>query len=109
MLLVSALAALAYFMRCLHLFDPGHYFVLRADSHFFHWVARGILAGEPPPSAPWANDVYTLQSGLAYPLAWVGRAVSSVFGVPPAEALDLASKFLPPFIAMVTRFGPSSR
>jgi hypothetical protein len=35
-LLIGGLAAYALLLRCLHLLHPGQYFVVSADSYFFH-------------------------------------------------------------------------
>ena len=99
---VGGLAAYAFFLRCLHLLNHNHYYMVRFDSYFFHWVAGKVMAGEPPPSTPWVEDTYLLHSGLAYPLAYIAKAISSVFNMPPADALDLASKFLPPFLGIIS-------
>jgi asparagine N-glycosylation enzyme membrane subunit Stt3 len=96
------LAALAFLFRCLHLFDQEHYYILSPDSYFFHWVARGVMAGEPPPISPGAASPYTLHSGLAYPLAYIARAMSYVFGTPSSDALELVSKLLPPLLGILS-------
>jgi asparagine N-glycosylation enzyme membrane subunit Stt3 len=96
------LAGLAFLLRCLHLFDTNYYYVMNPDSYFFHWVAKGVIAGEPPPSYPGGTDTYTIHSGLAYPLAYISKAVGSVFGLSAADALDLVSKFLPPTLAVIS-------
>jgi len=102
LLAVGGLAAYAFFLRCVHLLNHNHYYLIRFDSYFFHWFAGKVMAGEPPPSTPGAEDTYILHSGLAYPLAYIAKAISSVFNMPPADALDLASKFLPPFLGIIS-------
>jgi len=102
LLAVGGLAAYAFFLRCVHLLSQNHYYLIRFDSYFFHWVAGKVMAGEPPTSAPWKEDTYILHSGLAYPLAYIAKAISSVFNMPSADALDLASKFLPPLLGIIS-------
>lgn len=104
LLLISVviLVAIACLLRCLHLFDANHYYIITPDSYFFDWVSRGVLAGSPPPASPGAEAAYTLHSGLAYPLAYIAKAVSSILGLSSADALNLVSKFLPPTIGVVT-------
>jgi len=102
LLAVAGLALYAFFLRSLHLLNPDHYYVLSADSYFFHWLAGRVMAGEgPPPDAP-SGAIYTLHSGLAYPLAYIAKAISSVFNMPSADALDLVSKFLPPLLGVIS-------
>jgi asparagine N-glycosylation enzyme membrane subunit Stt3 len=84
------------------LFDSNHYYIVSPDSYFFDWVAKGVMAGEPPSSSPGAAGPYTLHSGLAYPLAYIAKAASSVFGLSSANALTLVGKFLPPLIGVIT-------
>jgi len=102
LLSIVVLAAVAFLLRCLHLFDANHYYIISPDSYFFHWVARGIMAGQPPPATPGSDITYTLHTGLAYPLAYLAKAVGYVFGSSPAEALSLVSKFLPPVMAVIS-------
>jgi asparagine N-glycosylation enzyme membrane subunit Stt3 len=102
LLAVAGLAVYAFFLRSLHLLNPDHYYVLSADSYFFHWLAGRVMAGEgPPPDAP-SGAIYTLHSGLAYPLAYIAKVISSVFNMPSADALDLVSKFLPPLLGVIS-------
>jgi len=101
-LAVCALAGLAFLLRCLHLFDADHYFILSPDSYFFHWVAQGVMAGEPPPLSPGGQAAYTLHSGLAYPLAYIAKALSAVFNLSSGDALDVAVKFLPPALSVIS-------
>ena len=54
-LLVMAMVGLAiyaFFLRCSHLLDPDHYYIVSPDSHFFHWLAASVMAGEGPPPPP---------------------------------------------------------
>ena len=102
LLAVAGLAVYAVLLRSLHLLNPDHYYILSADSFFFHWLAGGVMAGEgPPPDAP-SGAISILHSGLAYPLAYIAKAISSVFNMPSADALDLVSKFLPPLLGIVS-------
>jgi len=91
-------------VRCLHLLDSDNYYMLSPDSYFFHWVARGIMAGDPPPSGPYLSDTYWLHSGLAYPLAYTAKAISSLFNVSAAGALDSVSKVIPLVLAVISMF-----
>lgn len=101
-MLLGVVAAYAVLLRALHLLNTGHYYLLSPDSYVFHWLAGRVMAGEgPPPDAPDAANIYTLHSGLAYPLAYIAKAVSSVFDMSSADALDLVSKFLPPLLAVI--------
>ena len=95
-LAVAGLAACAFFLRCFHLLNnDGHYYVIGADSYFFHWLAQRVLAGEgPPPNAP-ADSIYTLQSGLAYPIAYLSKAIG-------ADSVAFVSKFLPPLLGVIS-------
>jgi len=102
LLSVVVLAAIAFLIRCLHLFDANHYYIISPDSYFFDWVTQGIMAGQPPPASAGGEVAYTLHSGLAYPLAYLAKAVGYVFGSSPAEALNLVSKFLPPVMAVIS-------
>ena len=102
MLSVAGLVALGFLLHCLHLFDSNYYYILSPDSYFFHWVAKGVMAGEPPPSGPGAAGLYTLHSGLAYPLSYLAKAAGYVFGLSNGDALDLVSKFLPPVLGVIS-------
>ena len=77
--------AYAFSLRCLHLINPHNYYMLSPDSFFFHWLAGRVMAGEgPPPDAP-SGAIYTLHSGLAYPLAYIAKAISSIFNLTSAD------------------------
>lgn len=97
-----ALTAYAVLIRCAHLQNPNNYYILSHDSYFFHWVAQGILAGNTPASSPGAESPYTMHSGLAYPLAYIARAVGSIFNLTSAESLDIVCKLLPPLIGVIS-------
>jgi len=102
LLAVGGLAVCTFAFRCLHLLKDGHYYyILSPDSHFFHWVAKGVMAGEPPPTWPGALNTYTLHSGLAYPLAYLAKAAGYVFGLSNTDALNLVCKFTPPLLAVI--------
>jgi asparagine N-glycosylation enzyme membrane subunit Stt3 len=62
------------------------------------------MAGQGPPldSTPGGLSNYNLHSGLAYPLAYIAKAISSVTGISSADALVLADKALPLVIAVVS-------
>jgi asparagine N-glycosylation enzyme membrane subunit Stt3 len=101
-LAVAGLAIYAFCLRCLHLLNPDHYYLLSPDSYFFHWVAQGVMAGNPPPLPPGSETTYLLHSGLAYPLAYTAEAIASVFNIPSADALDIVCKLTPPLLGAVT-------
>ena len=90
-----SIAALAFFIRCLHLFDPGHYYIISADSYLFHWMADRVMDGQSIPT--------NIQpSGLAYPLAYIATTIGHVFSMSDQDALTFVSKYLPPFIGVLT-------
>jgi asparagine N-glycosylation enzyme membrane subunit Stt3 len=101
LLAVGGLAVCTFAFRCLHLLTHDHYYILSPDSYFFHWVAKGVMAGEPPPASPGALNAYTLHSGLAYPLAYLAKAAGYVFGLSNTDALNLVCKFTPPLLAVI--------
>ena len=84
----------AVVLRCLHLLDSDHYYILSPDSHLFHWQAQKLLSGEAIP--------FTWHSGLTYPLAYAARLVSFVSGMHPADALTLVSRAMPPALGVVS-------
>lgn len=102
LLAAIGIAAYAVFLRCWHLFNPHNYYVLSADSYFFHWLARRIMAGEGPPPDMRSGAIYTLYTGLAYPLAYIAKAVESVFNLSSAESLDIVCKFVPPLLGIIS-------
>jgi asparagine N-glycosylation enzyme membrane subunit Stt3 len=101
LLVAVALATYGSLLRCLHLLNRDHYYMLSPDSYFFHWLAGRIMTGEgAPPDAP-LGAIYTLHSGLAYPLAYGAKAIGFVFGLSSPEALDVACKILPLILAVI--------
>ncbi|MEE8470203.1 MAG: hypothetical protein V3S51_02620 [Dehalococcoidia bacterium] len=92
----------AFLVRILQLSVLDHHYLISPDSYYFHWLADRVMAGEGPPSPPGVADIYTLHSGLAYPLAYIAKAIASVSGISSAEALELASKYLPPFLGIIS-------
>lgn len=90
---VLLMAAYAFFVRCEHLFNPDHYFIISPDSHFFHWQAERVMAGESIPMR--------LHSGLTYPLVYLAKAFAWIFGLESAEALRLASMLLSPVLGVI--------
>lgn len=97
-----AIGAVAIVLRCLHLLVTGHYYLISADSYFFHWLAGRIATGQAPPLDAPPEAIYTLHSGLAYPVAYVAKSVTSVFGFPADRALDLSCVFIPPLLGLLT-------
>jgi asparagine N-glycosylation enzyme membrane subunit Stt3 len=104
LLTVAAVVAVALLARLLHLFDSNYYYIVSPDSYYFHWLAGRVMAGQGPPldSTPDGLAIYSLHSGVAYPLAYISEAVSSVFGLSSADALALVAKILPPVIGVVS-------
>lgn len=103
-IILILLAVWAFILRYLHVINPYRYYLLGADSHFFHWLSGRIMAGEDLPSgvSPGAKDLYTIHTGVAYPLAYIAKAVSSVFNITSTDALEVVSKGLPPFLGIVS-------
>jgi asparagine N-glycosylation enzyme membrane subunit Stt3 len=93
-LCLTAIAAYAVLMRCLHLLNPDHYYIVSADSYFFHWQADRLMSGQ--------SLFLTWHSGLTYALAYVARVISFVSGMAPVDALTLAGKLIPPMLGAVT-------
>jgi asparagine N-glycosylation enzyme membrane subunit Stt3 len=90
-------------LRYLRLADPNYYYLFSPDSYFFHWLAQRVMAGlGPPANAPFPEPNYSLQSGLAYPLAYIAKGVAYVFNISPDQSLTLAAKFLPLALAVIT-------
>jgi len=104
LLSIVVLAAVASLLRCLHLVNTSYYYILSPDSYFFRWLAGRVMAGEGPPldSTPEGLSLYSQHNGLAYPLAYTAKAISSVIGISSADALALAAKALPLVIAVVS-------
>ncbi len=94
LLCLCAISGLAFFVRSLHLLDSGHYFIISADSHVFHWMADLVMGNQAIPNV--------FPTGLAYPLAYIATAVGFVFRLSDQDALTFASKFLPPFLSVLT-------
>jgi len=89
------IVALTFFVRCLHLFDSGHYYIISADSHLFHWMADRVMEGQSIPT-------HVQPSGLAYPLAYIASAVGSVFNMSDQDALTFTCKYLPALMGVLT-------
>jgi len=104
LLSIIVLAAVAVLLRSIHLFNTSYYYLISPDSYFFHWLPGRVMAGQGPPldSTPDGLAIYSLHSGLAYPLAYIAKAISSVIGISSADALALAAKALPLVIAVIT-------
>jgi len=95
----ALLVLLALALRFEHLAYP-HYYLLGPDSNFFHWFALRIMDGQgaPPDSPPLGG----LHSGLAYPLAYMGKAISFAFHISHAQALTIVCKLFPPFLGVIS-------
>jgi asparagine N-glycosylation enzyme membrane subunit Stt3 len=59
------------------------------------------MAGEGPPSGT-SGVNYTIQSGFAYPAAYIAKALGFAFHLSPTNSLELVFKFLPPAIGVVS-------
>ena len=94
LLCLLAVLGFAFFVRCLHLFDSSHYYIISADSHVFHWMAGEIMDGQAIPDR--------FPSGLAYPMAYIASAVGFVFSLSDEHALELVTRYLAPFLAVIT-------
>jgi len=102
-LCLTLIAILAFFIRCLHLLNPDHYYIISADSYFFHWMAELVQSGERVDHAFLGHTVPTIwHTGITYPLAYIAEAMSFVFGMSPIDALAFVSKFLPPSLAVIS-------
>jgi asparagine N-glycosylation enzyme membrane subunit Stt3 len=93
-LTIALVSICGYLWRCLHLFKNDHYYIISPDSYFFHWQAQRLLSHQDIPMK--------LHSGLTYPLAYMAKAVGSVFGIPQTEALRWAGLLLPPFLGVLS-------
>jgi len=95
LLFLSLIAIYAFLVRSLHLLKTDHYYMVSADSYIFHWGAQQILDGQPiPPEMP--------PSGLAYPLAYLAKAISFISPLSPSDALTFTCKFLPPTLGVIS-------
>jgi len=90
--LVGVVALCAYLVRCAHLLNRDHYYILSADSYFFHWQAEQVLQGN---SISW-------HSGLTYPLAYAAKAIALISGMSPLQALKVAGILLPPVLGVAS-------
>lgn len=93
-ILLVIVALCAYFVRCEHLLDRAYYYILSADSYFFHWQAEQILQGNSIPM--------TWHAGLTYPLAYVAKAIAFISGMSPLQALKVAGILLPPVLGVAS-------
>jgi hypothetical protein len=102
--LLALICALGFAYRCLHLLKADHYFVISADSYFFHFMSDLVASGDKYQYPTQFNVVlpYWLGSGLAYPIGLLARAIAFVSGVAPYDAVAFVAKVLPPLIAVVT-------
>jgi asparagine N-glycosylation enzyme membrane subunit Stt3 len=100
-LAVCGLIAFAVLLRCLRLFDSSTYYVYNPDSHFFHWLAQRVMAGEGIPIGT-SGVNYTIHSGFAYPAAYMAKALGFVFHLSSIDSLELVWKFLPTAISVIS-------
>lgn len=97
------IAAHACLLRSLHLLNSSYHYLLSPDSYFFHWMAGKVMAGEEFPAGALPGAVTgILHSGLAYPLAYIAKALSYILGLSSADALELACKILPILLALIS-------
>jgi asparagine N-glycosylation enzyme membrane subunit Stt3 len=102
-LCLTMIAILAFFLRCLHLLRPDHYYVISADSYFFHWMAELVQSGQTADHTFLGHTVPTIwHTGITYPLAYTAKAMSFVFSMSPTDALTFVGKFLPPTLAVIS-------
>lgn len=102
-LCLALIAILAFLIRCLHLLNPDHYYIISVDSHFFHWMAELTQSGHTVDYPFLGHTVPTIwHTGITYPLAYMAKAIGFVFGMSPVDALSFTSKFLPPTLAILS-------
>jgi asparagine N-glycosylation enzyme membrane subunit Stt3 len=100
---VSLIIAYALFLRFLHLLNPDHYYMISSDSYIFHHAAERIMAGQQFSPDPLSRVTFsTINSGLAYPLAYIASIISLISQMPPSDALTLTCKILPPTLSILT-------
>ncbi|OGO01686.1 MAG: hypothetical protein A2Y72_06955 [Chloroflexi bacterium RBG_13_53_26] len=102
-LAMALVCILTFAFRCLHLLRDDHYFIVSADSHYFHRMAE-LLALDETYFYPTHNRVLPIPmfSGITYPLALMARGLAFVTTETPLSALELVSKFLPPTLGVIT-------
>jgi len=102
-LCLTFIAVYAFLIRCVHLLNPDHYYIISPDSYFFHWMAELVQSGERVDYPFIGHAVPTIwHTGITYPLAYIAKAVSFVFGMSPVDALNFTSKFLPPTLTVIS-------
>lgn len=105
-ILFALVCGTALIIRCLHLLDANHYYILSPDSHFFNVMARLVATGQSYSLERPNGEILTLpvflQSGVAYPLGLITRAFASITGVSTSDCLEFCGKVLPLGIAFVT-------
>ena len=94
LVVLGALAVYASILRCLHLLNPDHYYIISPDSHVFNWQAKLLLRGETP--------VAMTGHGLTYPMAYIARSLNLVTGMPPEQALKLTGILVPPLLGVLS-------
>jgi asparagine N-glycosylation enzyme membrane subunit Stt3 len=102
-LCLTIIAIYAFLIRCLHLLHPDYYYIISADSYFFHWMAELVQSGQTVDHTFLGHTVPTIwHTGITYPLAYTAKAMSFVFGMSPTDAMTFVSKFLPPTLAVIS-------
>jgi len=102
-LCLALIAILAFFLRCLHLLNSDHYYIISVDSHFFHWMAELVQSGDTVDHPFIGHTVPTIwHTGITYPLAYIAKAIGFIFSMSPVDALTFISKFLPPTLAVIS-------
>jgi hypothetical protein len=100
--ILLVVGACALLLRCLHLLNPAHYYILSADSYYFHWLSGRVMAGKSVTADAAGGALQTMQSGLSYPLAYIAKGMSFVFHITSGESLDLVARFLPPVVGVIS-------
>jgi asparagine N-glycosylation enzyme membrane subunit Stt3 len=101
--LLAIVCGVAFTFRCLHLLRTDHYYILSADSYYFHRMADLVASGDRY-YYPTQGVVlpYWLQSGLVYPVGLLAKVIVFISGAAPHDAVTFVAKFLPPTIAVIT-------
>jgi asparagine N-glycosylation enzyme membrane subunit Stt3 len=102
-LALGVICALTFAFRCLHLLRDDHYYIVSADSHYFHRMAE-LLALDETYFYPTHGSTLPIAmfSGITYPLALLARGIAFVTAETPLTALEMVSKFLPPVLGVIT-------
>ncbi len=102
-LAIGLICALAFGLRCLHLLNDDHFFVVSPDSYYFHSMAR-LLVQDETYFYPTHNQLLPIAmfSGITYPLALLATLLAVFTPTSTGDSLEIAAKLLPPALAVVT-------